>query len=203
MPAYDTAFEGYSYDPEKARQLLAEAGYPDGFETELYAMNTDPNPRIAQSFQQDLAAMGIKAELKVLAQATVIDAGGQGTAPTLWSGGMAWIADYPDPSNFYGPILGCGGAVPGGWNWAKYCNEEIDALAAKADGMAGAEQAAGRIEMWRGIYNRIMDDAPWVPVFNEVRFAMHSARIGGKDIFFTDPIHIPVHYEYVYAKDVE
>ena len=183
--------------------LLAEAGYPDGFETELYAMNTDPNPRIAQSFQQDLAAMGIKAELKVLAQATVIDAGGQGTAPTLWSGGMAWIADYPDPSNFYGPILGCGGAVPGGWNWAKYCNEEIDALAAKADGMAGAEQAAGRIEMWRGIYNRIMDDAPWVPVFNEVRFAMHSARIGGKDIFFTDPIHIPVHYEYVYAKDVE
>ncbi len=203
MPAYDTAFEGYSYDPEKARQLLAEAGYPDGFETELYAMNTDPNPRIAQSFQQDLAAVGIKAELKVLAQATVIDAGGQGTAPMLWSGGMAWIADYPDPSNFYGPILGCGGAVPGGWNWAKYCNEEIDALAAKADGMAGADQAAGRIEMWRGIYNRIMDDAPWVPVFNEVRFAMHSARIGGKDIFFTDPIHIPVHYEYVYAKDVE
>ena len=203
MPAYDTAFEGYPYDPEKAKQLLAEAGYPDGFETELYAMNTDPNPRIAQAFQQDLAAVGIKAEIKALAQATVIDAGGQGTAPMLWSGGMAWIADYPDPSNFYGPILGCGGAVPGGWNWAKYCNEEIDAMAAKADGMAGDDQAAERLEMWRGIYNRIMDDAPWVPVFNEVRFAMHSERIGGKDIFFADPIHIPVHYEYVYAKDAE
>ena len=38
---------------------------------------------------------------------------------------------------------------------------------------------------------------------NEVRFAMHSARIGGKDIFLADPIHIPVHYEYVYAKDAE
>jgi peptide/nickel transport system substrate-binding protein/oligopeptide transport system substrate-binding protein len=203
MPAYDTAFEGYPYDPAKAKELLAEAGYPNGFETELYTMNTDPNPRIAQSFQQDLAAVGIKAEIKSLAQATVIDAGGQGTAPMLWSGGMAWIADYPDPSNFYGPILGCGGAVPGGWNWAKYCNEEIDALAAKADGMAGADQVDARIEMWRQIYNKIMDDAPWVPVFNEVRFAMHTARIGGEDIFFTDPIHIPVHYEYVYAKDVE
>ena len=31
----------------------------------------------------------------------------------IWSGGMAWIADFPDPSDFYGPILGCGGAVPG------------------------------------------------------------------------------------------
>jgi ABC-type transport system substrate-binding protein len=203
MPGYDTNYKGYPYDPERAKALLAEAGHPNGFETELYAMNTDPNPRIAQSFQQDLASIGIRAEIKSLAQATVIDAGGQGTAPMLWSGGMAWIADYPDPSNFYGPILGCGGAVPGGWNWAKYCNKEIEARAAKADGMASDDQAAARIDAWRQIFVDIMEEAPWVPVFNEVRFAMHSARIGGKDIFFADPIHIPVHYEYAYAKDAK
>jgi ABC-type transport system substrate-binding protein len=69
--------------------------------------------------------------------------------------------------------------------------------------MAGDDQAEARLKLWSEIYNKIMDDAPWVPVFNEVRFAMHSTRIGGKDIFFADPIHIPVHYEYVYAKDAE
>jgi len=171
--------------------------------TELYVMNTDPNPRIAQSIQQDLAQVGINADVKSLAQSVVIAAGGDGTAPMIWSGGMAWIADYPDPSNFYGPILGCGGAVAGGWNWAKYCNEALEARAAAADAMVDPTQAEARIDAWRGIFVDIMEDAPWAPVFNEVRFAMHSARIGGDDIFFADPIHIPVHYEYVYAKDVE
>ncbi len=90
-------------------------------------MNVDPNPRIAQAIQQDLAAVGIKAEIRSLAQAEVIAAGGSGKAPMIWSGGMAWIADFPDPANFYYGILGCAGAVEGGWNWSKYCNKELDA----------------------------------------------------------------------------
>ena len=113
MPGYIKDYKGYAYDPEGAKKLLAEAGLADGFSTELYVYNTDPNPRIAQAIQQDLAAIGIKAEIKSLAQAAVIAAGGDGSAPMIWSGGMAWIADFPDPSNFYGPILGCGGAVAG------------------------------------------------------------------------------------------
>ena len=102
-----------AYDPEGAKKLLAEAGVGDGFATELYAMNVDPNPRIAQAIQQDLAAVGIKAEIRSLAQAEVIAAGGAGKAPMIWSGGMAWIADFPDPANFYYGILGCAGAVRG------------------------------------------------------------------------------------------
>ncbi len=205
MPGYDKSYKGYAHDPAAAKALLAEAGYGDGIETELFAMNTDPNPRIAQAIQQDLAAIGIKAELKTLAQSTVIAAGGEpDQAPMIWSGGMAWIADFPDPSNFYGPILGCGGAVKGGWNWAWYCNEELEALAAKADAMTDAAQAGERLDLWRSIFIRIMDDAPWAPIFNEQRFTMHSPKIAGaSDNIFVDPVHIPVHYDTVFSTDAQ
>jgi peptide/nickel transport system substrate-binding protein len=204
MPGYDKSYQGFPYDPEKAKALLAEAGLADGFDTELLVANTDPQPRIAQAIQQDLAEIGIRAQLKSLAQANVIAAGGAaGQAPMIWSGGMGWIADFPDPSNFYGPILGCGGAVPGGWNWSWYCNEEIDARAVKADSMADPSQAEARIEEWKKIFTAIQDEAPWAPVFNEQRFTIRSERIDGPEGIFVDPVHIPVHYDYVYAKDAQ
>ncbi|PYE85529.1 ABC transporter substrate-binding protein [Pseudoroseicyclus aestuarii] len=202
MPGYDADYEGYAYDPEAARQMLADAGFPDGFETELYVMNVDPNPRIAQAIQQDLSEIGVTAQIRSLAQANVIAAGGEADqAPMIWSGGMAWIADFPDPSNFYGPILGCAGATPGGWNWSWYCNEDIDARATEADAMVG--EAAAREDAWRQIYVDIMADAPWVPVFNEQRFTLHSDNVAGDDSLFVDPVHIPVNYDYIYATEAQ
>ncbi|MBB4003042.1 ABC transporter substrate-binding protein [Aurantimonas endophytica] len=204
MPGYDESYEGYAYDVEAAKAKLAEAGFADGFETELFVMNTDPNPRIAQAIQQDLSQIGIRAEIQSLAQANVIAAGGEKDgAPMIWSGGMAWIADFPDPSNFYGPILGCAGAIPGGWNWSWYCNEEMDKRAAEADSIVDPARQEERAGMWSKIYTDIMADAPWVPVFNEQRFTMKSPRMGGADNLYVDPVHIPINYDYVYVNDVQ
>jgi ABC-type transport system substrate-binding protein len=201
MPGYDPSYTGYPYDPAKAKELLKKAGLEKGFETELYVFNVDPNPRIAQAIQEDLGKIGIKVKLKNLAQANVIAAGGKRkTAPMIWSGGMAWIADFPDPSNFYGPILGCAGATSGGWNWSWYCNKALDQRAEKADSMSDPAQAAERAAMWKTIFTDIMKDAPWVPVFHEQRFTMRSKRLGGSDALYVDPVRIPINYDHIYVK---
>ena len=200
MPGYDKSFTGYAYDVAKAKALLAEAGYPDGFETVLYSTNTDPQPRIAQAIQQDLAAVGVKAEVRALAQANVISAGGtEGEAPMIWSGGMAWIADFPDPSNFYGPILGCAGAVPGGWNWSWYCNADLDKRAVAADSMSDPAKAAERTAAWGKVFTDIMADAPWIPVINERRVVAKSLRMGGADNIYIDPTRV-INYDAIFVK---
>jgi ABC-type transport system substrate-binding protein len=200
MPGYTEGYEGFAFDVEAAKAKLAEAGLADGFSTELYVMNTDPNPRIAQAIQQDLSAIGITAEIRSLAQANVIEAGGAGEAPMIWSGGMAWIADFPDPSNFYGPILGCAGTGEGGWNWSKFCDESIDAMATAADSMTDPSTPE-RMKMWSDTYMAVMEKAPWVPVFNEQRYTMKSPRMGGDDALYVDPVSIPVNYDYVYVTE--
>jgi ABC-type transport system substrate-binding protein len=202
MPGYDKSEKGHPYDPARAKVLLGEAGLGQGFETELYVFNKDPNPRIAQAIQQDLAEVGIKVAIRSQAQANVIEAGGSPkTAPMVWSGGMGWTADFPDPSNFYGPILGCGSAVQGGWNWSWYCNKAIDADAAKANAIVDPNRQEERIALWRSIYGRIMQEAPWVPIMNQETYILHSARISGDPSLFTDPVHGPVNYDHVYATE--
>jgi ABC-type transport system substrate-binding protein len=76
MPGYDKDYKGYAFDPDGAKKLLADAKYDPTQSMDLYVYNTDPNPRIAQAIQQDLASVGITVNLKSLDQSVVIAAGG-------------------------------------------------------------------------------------------------------------------------------
>jgi peptide/nickel transport system substrate-binding protein/oligopeptide transport system substrate-binding protein len=203
MPGYDTTFKGIAYHPAHAKELLKEAGLPDGFSTELYASNTDPNPRIAEAIQQDLAAVGIKVTLKALAQENVIAAGGDpNQGPMVWSGGMAWSDDFPDPSDFFTPILSCGSATKGGWNWSFYCNKTLDAAGDAANAITDPAKSEERDAAWAKIYRAVMADTPWVPVFNQRLYTMKSPRLmAPSQTMFVDPIYTPVNYKYVYVTD--
>ncbi len=55
--------------------------------------------------------------------------------------------------------------------------------------------------MWSDVYMGVMEDAPWVPVFNEQRYTMKSPRMGGADALYVDPVSIPINYDYVYVTD--
>ena len=74
-------------------------------------------------------------------------------------------------------------------------------MAAEADAMADPAQAEARLGKWSDVYMKVMEDAPWVPVFNEQRYTMKSERMGGDDALYVDPVSIPVNYDYVYVTE--
>jgi ABC-type transport system substrate-binding protein len=189
MPGYDTAYTGYDYNPDKAKSLLADAGFPNGFETSIECISVDPQPKLCESFQQDLAKIGIKLTINALAAPNVIDDAGNGKPPLTWSGGLGWIQDYPDPDDFYSPILGCGSNVPGGWNWPRYCNETVDATSKT---LLALTDRAARLEGYKPMLKSVMDDAPWVPVYNGEYDIAHSAKLHGQPTQ-THPEHLIVY----------
>ncbi len=116
-----------AYDPEAARALLAEAGYPDGFSTQIYATTDPVDVSIMQSVIEDWAQIGVSAELVSLEFAQWLDVA-YSRPEEMPIAYIGWFMDYVDPSNIYEPLIQCGGSFnPGG-----YCNEELDAAFAEA-----------------------------------------------------------------------
>ena len=186
MPGYDQSYTGYEYNPDKAKAMLTAAGFPDGFETSMECISVDPQPKLCESFQQDLAKVGIKLTINSLAAPNVIDDAGNGKPPLTWSGGLAWIQDYPDPDDFYGPILGCGSNTPGGWNWSRYCNQTLDDQSKQLLTMT---DRTARLAAYAPFFKSLMDDAPWVPVFNGEYDIAHSEKLHGQPTL-THPEHL-------------
>ncbi len=186
MPGYDKSYTGYDYNPDKAKSLLAAAGFPNGFETSIECISVDPQPKLCESFQADLAKIGIKLTINTLAAPNVIDDAGNGKTPLTWSGGLGWIQDYPDPDDFYGPILGCGSNTPGGWNWSRYCNENVDK---QSKALLAMTERNARLAAYGPLFKALMDDAVWVPVFNGEYDVAHSEKLHGQPTL-THPEHL-------------
>jgi len=191
MPGYQADKQFYTYDPEKAKQLLADAGFPDGFEVTFYGHNVDPFPRLAQAVQNDLAAVGIKASIKLMDKATywTFISSMQSHAAI---GLTDWLMDFPDPSDFIGPLYTH--PIEGGSNSNFYENAEVDRLYAAS---AGELDPVKRIDMFVQMQDLIMADAPSAILYQPVFNGMYGKNVGG---YYYQPV-LNLQYQWMWKLD--
>ena len=139
VSAFPPAIAGYNktlkneYNPTRARQLLAQAGYPDGLDIDLWALPvvrpTNPNGQLmAQLIQQDWARIGVRAHIKTYEWGEYLKRANNGEHDVYMSG---WAGETGDPDEFLTPNLSCSANRTG----IKFCNKEFDRLvdAARAE----------------------------------------------------------------------
>lgn len=165
--SYNEAVEDYPYDPEKAKQLLEEAGYADGFQTDLWAMPVqrpyNPNARrMAEMIQADWAKVGVTAKIVSYEWGEYLQRTMDGEHETLLLG---WTGDNGDPDNFLAVLLGCDAI--GGANRARWCHEPFEKLIQEAKTLSDQDERAKLYEQAQKIFK---EEAPWVTIAHSVVF---------------------------------
>ncbi|HMK82058.1 MAG TPA: ABC transporter substrate-binding protein [Xanthobacteraceae bacterium] len=168
MWSYNDAVQDDPYDPAAAKKLLAEAGYPNGFETDLWAMPVqrpyNPNARrIAELMQADLAKIGVKAEIKSYEWGEYRK---RMQAGEHQMGMLGWTGDNGDPDNFLHTLLGCDSAQSGGSNVAKWCYKPFDDLVLKAKTVSDQAERTRLYEQAQVIFKQ---QAPWFTIAHAVQ----------------------------------
>jgi oligopeptide transport system substrate-binding protein len=188
MPGYQPDKRWYGYDPTKAKQLLAEAGYPNGFSTTLYTDNVDPNPKLMQAVQADLAAIGVNVEIKTVSNDTFYTL--SATPHKTPCGSYLWSMDFPDPVDWIIPIFSKSNAVEGGMNCSYWWSPTLEKMLSEAQAMTDEQQ---RIAKFDEMQAYIMSQAPYVTLWSPVMTTMCSKNVGG---FYLDPNYNydPVNY---------
>ncbi|MER2119309.1 MAG: ABC transporter substrate-binding protein [Solibacillus sp.] len=175
ISGYNDAISPYPYDPEKAKSLLAEAGY-DGKEIELWAMPV-PRPympdgaKVAEVIQKNLEDVGIPSKIVTFEWATYLEKAKNGEADAFMLG---WTGDNGDADNFIYTLLDKDNI--GSNNYAYYTNEEVHELLIQAQSETDENV---RNELYKKAQEIIHDDAPWVPLAHST--PLLAAKAGVKD----------------------
>ncbi|MET3698751.1 peptide/nickel transport system substrate-binding protein [Bacillus oleivorans] len=161
IAGYNDEIAGYEYDPEKAKQLLAEAGFADGFEMELWAMPV-PRPympngqKVAEAIQANLADVGITATIVTYEWGVYLEKARLGEADAFLLG---WTGDNGDPDNFLYVLLDKDSI--GSNNYTYYSNDELHEILIQAQ---SETDPATREALYKQAQEIIHEDAPWVPL---------------------------------------
>jgi dipeptide transport system substrate-binding protein len=178
---HNAALKPRPYDPTRAKALLAEAGYPDGFSTDVWAIPVTraymPNGRrTAELIQANWAQIGVKVNIVTFEWGEFLKRRRAGEADVTMMGGT-W--DYPDPSELL--VWSTCDAIPGGNNVSHWCNKAFSDLVQKADIVTDQAERARLYEKAQEVFQ---DDIPGVMFADVKGYAAISDKVQGFKLHF-------------------
>lgn len=174
--SYDESIKDAPYDPEKAKQLLKEAGIKEGTEITLWAMPVqrpyNPNAKlVAEMLQSDWGKIGIKAKIMTYEWGEYIkrSKGGENGAMLI-----GWSGDNGDPDNWLGTLFGCD-AINGN-NFSKWCNPEFDKLITAAKNTTDKEE---RTKLYKEAQQLLKEQVPLTPIAHSTVYQPMRKNVEG------------------------
>ena len=182
--AYAQSYPAWPYDPAKARQLLKEAGYPNGFSTTLWSShNHSTAQKVLQFTQQQLAQVGIKAQVTAMdagQRAAEVEGKGQKESGVrmFYTG---WSASTGEADWALSPLFASQNWPPTLFNTAFYSNPQVDNALSEALKTTDPQQ---KTKLYKEAQDIIWKESPWVPLVVEKLVSAHSKNLTG---FYIQP----------------
>jgi peptide/nickel transport system substrate-binding protein len=174
MPGFSAeSVKGYSYNPEKARQLLKEAGFPNGKGMPEIKLSTTTNYKdLIEFIQGELNNVGIKTKIEVNQSASLREVIAKRQV-NFFRG--SWIADYAD-AEIYLSMFYSKNYVPIGPNYTSFNNKEFDRL---YEQMYKYRDDMERFRLYQKMDQLVMDEAPIVVLFYDESVNLYQNNISG------------------------
>jgi peptide/nickel transport system substrate-binding protein/oligopeptide transport system substrate-binding protein len=188
LPGYDPNLQGYDYNPAKARELLAAAGYPNGTGLPVVQIwsnqQTDGTKAELEAYQRYLAAIGVRVEIHFAPDWRTFRVQlEQGILPMFR---LRWLADIPDPDNVLVPLLHSASAT----NRTFYHNPRVDQLLEQA---RKETDEARRITHYHEVERIVMHDVPWITQHYSILEFLYQPYVQGVEVSLLGKPDIPLH----------
>jgi len=173
IPGFDPSFKGLTYDPEKAKKLLSDAGFPGGKGLPPLTLSfREKQPDLAKTAEvvkEQLARVGVTVNLNEMEWGSFLKATDNREIDFFH---MRWAADYLDQQNFLSVLLHSKATE----NRTAYSNPEYDKLVEQADAEL---DPAKRVALYRKAEAIVVDDAPWVPIYYQKDVELIKPHVKG------------------------